>query len=204
MDEFRFDGYDFVALCEQAIAAKAAQRNYERAFAKAIERAPTMMDKDDILPTDKFWQCLEKLRKVLAKGYKAYNAKWVLDEFCRQTATGENGISMEEQFSLLATYKKVSSRLYKAFDGIDMGRGDDSFGDLMDLLPLAGKPVVVPILTGQVLSLNKLEELLGGSLDAKTVNYILNREEYFQTTWEEKLSKFFCSYVRKLAFERVE
>lgn len=74
------------------------------------------------------------------------------DETMRAAVTGENKLDFSKFPSFIRAYRQTKSMLYKALDDCDLGRGDDSYGDLMDSLPLLGVDAIKHIIGGKITS----------------------------------------------------
>lgn len=94
------------------------------------------------LPLDRFWDLLERVKVEIHQyryGYKRSNGvEQGADEFFRKALVGDGDYTMEECYRFTATYEQVVSRLSKRLGKLFEYCGD-SFGDLIDSLPLAGR-----------------------------------------------------------------
>jgi len=120
---------------ELAIAKHTADVTYHEGF-----RA--YMDDLDCLNDDRFWDILNKFRSLLNR--KGLSTTLAVDELFRLATetdadVGENNYSTLEAIRFAKTYRVKAAVLYKPLFDVIEGRGDDSYGDLLDNLPLMGQ-----------------------------------------------------------------
>jgi len=168
-----------------------ADTQYYDAFANYYSRLKTQ------LPHDKFWQIIEFLRKLIAnRGFTYDKLKTSIDELFRLTATGESehpeggfdgphvAYNFKDLLQFCFTYEGISDKIDQKLDDFSLG-SDDSRGDLMDSLPLAGVKVYENILNGTVKNEQDLEKELK-SLAKKWYEFIRNGENYVWMTLKEE------------------
>lgn len=93
------------------------------------------------------WKILDAFRHEVGYYYfdlRRYDvgiehAAW---ELFRKCLTGECNHTIGEILQFVEWYGVLTSRISKAFRDLSLDRGDDSFGDLTDSLPLAGRKIV--------------------------------------------------------------
>jgi hypothetical protein len=132
---------------ELAIAKHTADVTYHEGF-----RA--YMDDLDCLNDDRFWDILNKFRSLLNR--KRLSTTLAVDELFRLANetdlvaqaeeyqergidVGDNNYSTLETIRFAKTYRVKAAALYKPLFDVIEGRGDDSYGDLLDNLPLMGQ-----------------------------------------------------------------
>jgi hypothetical protein len=126
---------------ELAIAKHTADVTYHEGF-----RA--YMDDLDCLNDDRFWDILNKFRSLLNR--KGLSTTLAVDELFR-LATETDAVATDAELSIgqsdstletirfAKTYRVKAAALYKPLFDVIEGRGDDSYGDLLDNLPLMGQ-----------------------------------------------------------------
>ena len=132
---------------ELAIAKHTADVTYHEGF-----RA--YMDDLDCLNDDRFWAILNKFRSLLNR--KSLSTTLAVDELFRLATetdlvaqaeeyqergidVGDNNYSTLETIRFAKTYRVKAAALCKPLFDVIEGRGDDSYGDLLDNLPLMGQ-----------------------------------------------------------------
>jgi hypothetical protein len=96
-----------------------------------------------LLPDDKFWYICDVFRIHIYdcryQQKRQDGVKNAVRELYRRALTGEaSNYTLSEAICFAKTYEDVSHRLSKRYWDAVTGLGDDSYGDLMDALPLAG------------------------------------------------------------------
>ena len=130
-----------------ASAFRAAQENYHDAFRDYFANEITS------LPDDQFWQLQPVFRDDVITfrfAYKRTNGmEQAARELFRKPLAGDfkgrgNGDvprnSLHEAMQFAKTWRNLQSHLYQPLFDIVQDRGDDAYGDLLDALPLAGRP----------------------------------------------------------------
>tara|TARA_R110000824_G_scaffold217119_1_gene403643 strand:- start:679 stop:1383 length:705 start_codon:yes stop_codon:yes gene_type:complete len=145
-----------------------------------------------LLTDDEFWSVLAVYRKeVLSSirgGRKSEASAHSLQ--CRMESRGEQKAALYMRFA--KTYERKAAGLYKPLFEVAEGRGDDSYGDFLDNLPLIGREVYEKALEGyygneSALRDAVLESFKGTVKEAeRLLSYIFNGENYNQTSLNEK------------------
>jgi len=94
-----------------------------------------------------------------------------------------------------SAYRALVAKLYsKCFEMPGVGKGDDSYGDWVDALPLAGESVITRILSGE---LDKYEAVYDAVSHKRCalLELIMEGENYVQSELDKKLVKRFASAV---------
>lgn len=168
-----------------------AREDYQTGFRKWM----STMDK---LPAPRFWE-LCKLYSALA--ISRLNTESGADEFFRLALVGssEGATSFEEAIRFALTYSIVVNNITRYFDksnkGVIWGRGDDSFGDVMDNLPLVGKEFYQTAKRSRFQNISEVEAEVSKAVQGnpKYMKFIMYGENYNRTNLEEKAAEFFIS-----------
>jgi hypothetical protein len=165
-----------------------AQVIFDRAWDKYFNGIET-------LSRARFWEMVPYLVGNLEYGQKKLNSDNACREFFRKSEYDER-YSFEEAVRFTKTWQVYKSDLYdsKAFGQINFGKSDDSYGDLIDGLPLAGGEFVGRCLVGDfegntdfVESLKKVTSL---------AKHIYNGENYFGMFLEDYAKEYFLYNVQ--------
>jgi hypothetical protein len=127
-----------------------AQAACEEAFRKVYNDAPLM-------EPDHFWELMDLVRKEI-RGYRfglgrTNGVKQGAEEVGRKIWTDQvpKGLTCtaEEYVSFAKTYSELARKFYDPLFHVAEGYGDDSYGDLLDTLPLLGRDFSKRILDGE-------------------------------------------------------
>ena len=174
-------------ILQQADEARQAEERYSHAFYSWVNGVAT-------LKPGLFWREIRRLRSIWEE-LRGRDPAEVADEYLRQ-AQCESEERFAEAVHFAVSYRRCSAALSKACGKVLKGweRGDDSFGDLMDSLPMAGRDVFKRIKKGdffvvdEVVNLEELEAAVH-SAAPKVAELILNGENYWASNLEEKARK---------------
>lgn len=177
-------------ILQQADETRQAEERYSNAFYSWANGVAT-------LKPGLFWREIRRLRSIWEERRRHGRAPDdAADEYLRQ-AQCESEERFAEAVHFAVSYRRCSAALSKACGKVLEGweRGDDSFGDLMDSLPLAGRDVFKRIKKGEffvedenedeVVNLEDLEAAVH-SAAPKVADLILNGENYWASNLEEK------------------
>ena len=198
MIDFDFD-FEFQDICEQAIGLHSLRNKLKENFSLSLDRVePFAMD------DDKFFEMLDVLSGIMFKSFHKHKPKKAIDEFYRRSLTGSQRFTLEEHCRFITTYKKLNSSMYRIYKDVDMNRGDDSFGDLIDSLPLAGKNIVEKVLSKELMTVEKLENAVRKEFGCdddvyphKHASFILDGENYIIMRLVELLFDRLPSFARQ-------
>lgn len=174
-------------IIKQANSVREAENQYERDFDAWARGVPT-------LDPEHFWPEVERLRRV--SDTRDNNPERTVEEYFREAhCKGEEALAKAVHFAV--SYRRYCTALSNACNDVveGWGRGDDSFGDLMDSLPLAGREVFERLRNGDffdededgddVVNLEELETAVRVAVP-KIVERILHGENYWATTLEDE------------------
>lgn len=167
----------------QAAAALAAENQYESQF-------NSWADSVTPLAPEHFWPEVAKLREIWLDS--DYDAERAADEYLRQAqCEGEERFAAAVHFAV--SYGKYVQQLHKACVNIYSGweRGDDSYSDLMDSLPMAGQEVHGKVIGGEYfdddeVEIDDLEAAVKESVTPECADKILYGEHYMASSLEAK------------------
>lgn len=167
----------------QAAAARDAENQYESQF-------NVWADSVTPLAPEHFWPEVAKLREIWAES--DYDAERAADEYLRQAkCESEDRFAAAVHFAV--SYGKYVHQLHKACVNIYSGweRGDDSYSDLMDSLPMAGQDVHGKVISGEYfdddeVEIDDLEEAVKQTVGLGCANKILHGEHYMASSLEAK------------------
>lgn len=174
------------------LAARAKQKasdDYHNAWIQAtsnIER----------LPVDRFWAILEYWKKEIIYLGRHDVSKYACDELfrrciCDQLEVDGVKVTFDELMSFIENYEAVTSALHNHLFYIVEGKGDDSYGDMCDSLPLIGREAVKQLLELEAgddfeerydnASVEKIIRANRGKHEEKAwYNFIWHGENYFR------------------------
>ena len=191
------------AISKLAQDKRDADKAYETAFTVYLQKFKPM-------EVNLFWEMIDVFRDEIksrmeygtAVGDASHNM------FCkfvyRSYVDSDVGVWPEEEMGrweqmarFLARYSEVSRDLYKRLIKMPgIGHGDDSYGDLIDSLPLAGRKICSDIMEDNIANDKQLVASFDGpGMDPpdKLRDFILRGENYIKTTFDEALSNSFVS-----------
>jgi len=178
----------------QAKAFREARHMFEEQF-RNFKMGITPMEPEH------FWPMVERFRRVLldtmlyAKGSVGEAAA---GEFLREAA---NANTLADAVHFALSWRHYRSKAYAAGDetGFSWGRGDDSYGDLMDAVPLLGQIVNRRLCLGKFATLREFNEQVRASCSTfastdsmadRLVQLVLHGENYFASSLEEAAQKW--------------
>jgi len=149
------------------------------------------------MPPELFWEYLEEFAKGL-RSRLAYETGSPVQEAAHnlilEITRKHEGQQLEGWLvaaAFLAQYRKVKNVLNKACNDMPgVGKSDDSYGDWIDALPLAGKQTVLAILDGSLPHYTHVDDAVQ-SHTPNLHNLIMNGENYIASRFEDKLVEHF-------------
>lgn len=185
---------------ELAKAKAQADKEYGEAF-RAHLRVFKPLDDEEFWPILELFQGNVVSRLKYGNGVKE-GAHNLLCELVYHR-TGEDRMDAWENMArFLARYEQNTRRLSaKMNDMPNLDRGDDSYGDLLDSLPLAGKEIFDAIMGDDIANNKQLEKAF---IDHPLGKVILHGENYVCMTFEKVLLKSFVSVSRDHEEDREE
>ena len=146
-----------------------------RVYVHDVEKVPVLTD-------DAVWFETNRLVRLIRSGLKFrptfHSAlEYAADEFFRAPLVNARTTEVFHELArYVGSYERMKGRIYKALSKVDkVDLGDDSFGDLVDSLPLAGSRICGLLLSGCICYFSELE------LELDTLSFkknILNGENY--------------------------
>lgn len=128
------------------------------------------------------------------------------DEFFRKPYVGHfhdgNGqmlsrYSFDEALQFARTWGEIVDRLYPALFSVVTGRSDDTFGDLIDSLPLLGRELVEQTVDGRFTKMSQLLRAI--SVKCQDVDlpaaFVVEGENYFAASLYEAARDYFVALV---------
>lgn len=115
------------------------------------------------LPTDRFWAIMAFFRRFIVSLDQSDPSRGGCDELFRRVITNDmvicgRAVTFDELVSFIENWTAVTDALHKHLFDIMTDKGDDSYGDLCDNLPLIGR-----------FGVRHLLKLSPGSFDNKSV-----------------------------------
>jgi len=172
-------------ILKQADELRKAEGRYDTAFDHWAQTVPT-------LAPEYFWRVIGTLRTIWEEC--KFDPERAADEYLRRASiAGENELAAAIHFCV--SYRRYAEGMRGACEHITQGweRGDDSFGDLMDSLPMAGEQVYVEVKSGDffgyngmddIVLINDLESRVGEAVP-NAADKILHGENYWASTLEQ-------------------
>ena len=151
--------------------------------------------------TDMFWDITASLSKSLS--FHFTDSGDAVGMACDHTIydimkgwTEDKAVKAAE---FIAFYQDLKNKLSKAcFDLRDLGRGDDGYGDLMDMLPLAGRGICEDLINHRRIACDEdLYERVVADHTEKMAKEILNGENYITSKLEEAWMDRFGPFARE-------
>ena len=157
----------------------------------------------------RFWELhpifFREVVNFLARGRDEV-VKHAFDEVCRKVDADSfhqyeqrEGVSQnfaiehygyDDLVGFMLRWRLMTDDLAEAWDGVPMNRGDDSFNDLCDSLPLMGERIIKRVINKEILSPEQLKDdvrdaplLVGVTPDI--AGFVLDGENYFRMRMEE-------------------
>ena len=196
-------------LLKAAITRNKANEAFKTAFRAEMRSLKPMHDDEH------FNGVLDALSKMVQQGRKSgRDMESVMHNFmcaCVYQTYGEvpdafDDLSQPVAWELMARfhnrYETVKATLSKVmWEMKGLSRSDDSYGDLIDSLPLAGREIIDRIVTEDIATYKQLEKALA---DHPLKDFILHGENYVEMKLEEALEKAFLSVARDAEFDEDE
>jgi hypothetical protein len=172
-------------ILKQADELRVAEGRYEQQFDLWAQSVPP-------LSPEHFWKEIDILHSIWVE--KGCDAEAGVEEYLRRAVCeGEERFAAAVHFAV--SYRRYTEALRMKCEHITCGwqRGDDSFGDLMDALPMAGEQVYVRVKGGEFFTDDEdegegvdVEELEQSVIEARpeSCKHIIVGENYFASTLE--------------------
>jgi hypothetical protein len=186
---------DAAKLC---VASSVAERVYK-------DKLTEVVDQYDALDKDCFWTHIVLLQERLVQHnppehfVKRCTDNSIWDMVCGNKPGGMAG--WERACGFHHRYNAVVSALNRRlWDMKGLEKGDDSYGDFCDSLPLAGRRIVELLLdeSEAMWSYDLLKRELDGVQDGKLTSLICDGENYMRMAIEDKVHYFFSVVAREL------
>jgi len=190
-----------------ATAKLQAKDNWKHAYVAHAEAATVMAP-------DQFWKILDHLFQQIVyyrfKLGRTNGTKVACKEIGRQCWTKQlpEGVecTVEEFVSFTKAYAEVRGSMYDPLFGVVEERGDDAYGDLLDLLPLLGRKFAKWVQEGKWPKghydefINSVRKRVRKRLNAincearydEVLDFILKGEEYVSMSLDDAASKYLC------------
>ncbi len=192
-------------LLEQTRALAVASRNAEAAYNQAFSVWQQQLEP---LPPDRFWELLPVFRRLIQDDLDRSDlVERAAREFIRKAATGQfyffgsdapcPPYSVEDGHRFAVSWDAWKQDLSQAGDScqhLDFGRSDDSYGDLMDSLPLAGPGVARQLIDDEFFSMGEFEVTVERALaDKRLSQFVLRGENYIGMYLDEVSRDWFAN-----------
>lgn len=167
-----------------------------------------LVDQFDPLPEDEFWPLIDLLVAKLGQSKApAHYIERAVDGVLWELVNGAKSGALTgwiKACGFFHRYQLVRNLLYGHCDKmIGCEKSDDSYGDFIDALPLAGRSTVHWVLTSSP-SYSALDGHLLGHAPLGMRDVIMNGEHYVVTTIERKLHEYFGMVAREARRPRDE
>lgn len=176
------------SLLASAHALNDARESFDSAW--SLDDIPT-------LDPDKFWSLLKTFSQLLKTRIPRPDAvKEAAHELFRLQAVDEIvGTSFDDLLSFVSHWEAIVDKLYTELFDVVTDKSDDSYHDLCDSLPLAGRHTVGQILDGKAVSNGDIRFLIDSHDDSMLV-YIWNGENYIRMALRDTAKKWFLIHSR--------
>jgi len=196
-------------LIRLAKAKSEAEKAWNDAYEGTYKDAPLM-------EVDRFWACMAYLQQEVVGFILRLKrpTTHATDEFGRkcwcEQFPGKFHITPIEYVSFAKTYRALKDQLYQPLFEVVEGYGDDSYGDLLDTLPLLGRDFIKLILHGgfggegkrdhssfcqSVASYVKSDWAIGSDWN-KPFEWFMHGENYMSMSLQESASKYLFYYMK--------
>jgi len=173
----------------QAKAFKEARSQFDEQFMDWSRGIPP-------LAPEHFWPMVDEFREVLIYTMQHRKEGYVeaaADEFMRRTVVNSGDLAAAVHFALSWTHYK--GKAYAAGDkmGFSFDRGDDSYGDLMDAVPLLGQSFNERMELGKFDTLREFNEQVDATCNVAgrcLRNEVLFGENYFSMCLQDAAQKW--------------
>jgi hypothetical protein len=137
-----------------------ADHSYDRAFSAWLHKLPP-------LPDETFWRVgaaySRQVFESAVLGRKRngrFGVKMAADELFRLARAREADYSLFDCVRFAARWDHFDEVASGGLEGVELNRGDDSFGDLCDSVPLCGASVMAALKAGKVKTEKDLDDLV--------------------------------------------
>lgn len=156
---------------------------------------------------DRFWQLLsvfqDEVRAFRFVMRRSDGVARAADEFFRkpyaghfQASSGKTvpEYSFDEAVQFARTWTEIVNRLYPALVGVVTNRSDDTFGDLLDSLPLLGRELVAKAVEGEFGKMRQLVRAVSVKCQELEVPsaFVLHGENYVASSLYEAARDYFA------------
>ena len=148
------------------------------------------------LSADRFWELLPLFRSEIVHQYQ-FNVKNAAYEFFRKPACDAVSYTLDEALRFAVTYRQMSEALYTPLFDVITDRGDDSYGDLLDAMPLAGRVIYEKCLSKYYGNNVAIETAIGDEVP-KLARFIMRGENYIRSTLIDAASERYSYVLRDL------
>lgn len=188
-------------LIELATKAHNADHEYETAFRRFWTQAPPMEMAD-------FWAMAKVLLETISKrlgqsqpgsdenvNYEAGLKLFVWNKFFKERTEADlpaDPVATAQKLaSFIRTYRTVCDRYYEAIWSMDgLERGDDSYGDLVDQLPMVGPELYDEVMSGKIEDYYDFSRKILNLTGTGMCRAILHGEKYIKQTIMEETQKY--------------
>lgn len=186
---------DAAKLC---VASSVAKRVYK-------DKLTELVDQYDMLDEDCFWTHIVLLQeRLVSYGATGHVVKRSVDNIIWDMVCGNKPGGMagwERASGFYHRYRSIVNALnQRLWDMPGLEKGDDSYGDFTDSLPLAGRRIVELLLdeSEAMWSYDLLKRELDGVQDGKLTSLICDGENYMRMAIEDKVHYFFAVVAREI------
>jgi hypothetical protein len=176
-------------IMKQAKAFSDARSEFDENFMDFRRGVPPMQP-------EHFWPVVVQFREVLLDTMTHRKEGYVeaaANEFMRLAAVKDGDIASAVHFAL--SWSHYKHKAYAACEKapFSFDRGDDSFSDLMDALPLMGQMLNRKVCLGRIESLAEFNEIVAATCDGAgrvLEEVVLRGENYFAMSLEDAAQKW--------------
>ena len=155
------------------------------------------LEKQKPLSAERFWELLPLFCNEILGQYQL-NLKNATYEFFRKPVCDRQvSYTLDEAIRFVVTYRQMVDALYEPLFNVITNRGDDSYGDLLDAMPLAGRVVYEKCLN-KYYGNNAAVDTAVADHRPKLANFILHGENYIRMTLQDAASDRYSWYLRDL------
>tara|TARA_Y100000034_G_C6865183_1_gene394246 strand:+ start:122 stop:754 length:633 start_codon:yes stop_codon:yes gene_type:complete len=182
-----------------------AQENFDKAWHIHWE--------EDVIPLDegKFWEILDHFINILVDEHdktKLDAIERATMELARRAWTGQywkgcnivvNAFDLDDVIDFTKRWDDYKERLFHILFDVVKDRGDDSYGDFIDALPLAGRDIVnkcfdeLYVYKALEADIRELELIYDSGLD---VDLILHGESYFSSRLKDAIKHYYAKKIK--------
>ncbi len=209
------------ATLEVAVAAAMAHSKAQASYKKAFR---DYFNSLEVLDDDTFWKMLDHLRMLLIeRRVNGQALKRAVDELfrlpsfwqgcLRGTCGGgkDPGYTTIDAIRFAKTYDEKKAALYDPLFDVVTGRGDDSYGDLLDSLPILGRELYENCVNkkfrnNRAFGAARAKAALAVAPHPQTAglltNFVLNGENYVEMSLFDEAESRFVQYALDMERER--